>query len=96
MEGNEDEFNIYSNNIFNNDINNYDVLPFGNTLETKENEDFCWDFLNTDYIYELKNNKTTMGGEEILEKLNEFENNYNRIIKTNIIEAPTISKNIFF
>jgi len=87
MESKDYDFNIFQN--LNEMENMYNVLPFNNITNDIEDNNF-YDFLNIDFCSNY--NKNIPGNsEQIIEKLNKIEENYNNILNDNI-SAPTISK----
>lgn len=90
MEGNQWEFNFYSNLNFDDDDDINEIEPFLNTLLPEE-KTFGLGFLGIDFFDDSELPKNNMNGGQILEKIEKFENNYNKIIQSNIIESPTTS-----
>jgi len=90
----EGEFDFLNFN-FNQEMNIDEELPFGNLSETdkynKTNDNF-FSFLKINYNSSPETEKKFLHGEEIIEKLNEFEKSYSNIIQKSIIASPTQSK----
>jgi hypothetical protein len=87
MEGNEYEFNFFSNMNYIENV--YNFLPFNN-FEDHHDQDNFFDILNIDFTSSM-DIKNTGNTEQIIDKLNKLEENYNNIITTNIVSSPTTS-----
>jgi hypothetical protein len=90
MEGKEYEFDIFSD--INYIENLYNVLPF-NTFDEVDDKNDIFDILNIDFTSSWTE-KHTGNSEQIIDKLNKLEENYNNIVNTNIVSSPTTSKKI--
>ncbi len=92
----EDDFD-FTNFNFNQEMNIYDELPFGNWSQQsnrKSSQDNFCDFFKINYTYSPEVEKKYLQGEEIIEKINEFEQSYTNIIHQSIIASPTQSNDI--
>jgi hypothetical protein len=92
MEGKEYEFDIFNDDLsYINDL--YNVLPFNNFDDNKGNDDF-FDLLNIDFSnsWDIKNSGTS---EQLIDKLNKMEQNYNNIITNEIVSSPATSNLTF-
>lgn len=89
----EAEFDFMNFN-FNQEMNIDMELPFGNWSESQNynnQNDNYFSFLKINYNSSPEIEKKFMQGEEIIEKLNEFEKSYSNIIQKSIIASPTQS-----
>ena len=87
MESKDYDFNIFQD--LNEMENMYNVLPFNNLTNDIEDNNF-YDFLNIDFCSNYTKN-IPGNSEQIIEKLNKIEEDYNNLLHDNI-SAPTISK----
>ncbi len=89
----EAEFDFMNFN-FNPEMNIDMELPFGNWSESQnynnQNDNF-FSFLKINYNSTPETEKKFMQGEEIIEKLDQFEKSYSNIIQKSIIASPTQS-----
>jgi hypothetical protein len=91
MEGNFD-LNIFDEFTYIENI--YNALPFSDYNESDGvKNDFLLDLLKIDFTPSFDDNKLfTSNSEELINKLNKIEQNYNNIIQDNIVSSPTTSK----
>ena len=90
----EGEFDFMNFN-FNQEMNIDEELPFGNWSEAEKynnSNDNFFSFLKINYNSSPETEKKFLQGEQIIEKLNEFEESYSNIIHKSIISSPTQSK----
>jgi hypothetical protein len=93
MEGKNENFDIFNQCQFNDVEDLIDFFPFSNSIENN-NEDYKF-FIFPDIEPlddHFNNHKNLMDGDQLLEKINKCEKNYNNIIQNNLIASPTASK----
>lgn len=91
-------FDAFPFNETNNHINQSQNL---NQLDqNKENLDYLiFPWVDNNYdpfnVEDVDSHKNLMDCDKLLEKLSKFEENYNNLLKNNIMASPTASKKIF-
>ena len=86
------EFEFFKNyNI--DEMELYKVFPFYDSYENESKQyDVIFPHMN---FYNLDVHKNIMDGDQLLEKITQFEKSYSTIVQNDIMSAPTTSK-IYF
>jgi hypothetical protein len=95
MEGKNDEFDIFNEFHLDNVEELLDFFPFNNSFD-KGNENFNFFFSpNSDNFSSFNDHhKNFTDGDQLLEKINKYEQNYNNLIQYNLMGSPTASNQI--